>query len=175
MILLEYNIYDSNSELGYMFGSYTVVGTPNVVFNGGQWFDPALSKEYGRNIISGPQSYEAYKARFDLLKSQQTTARITSVEVQTSPRLTATIEVTNLSSSEMDNARLYAVVYEDMRVSGSRYKVLDITPVEDKVRLAAGESKLFDLKSSITSNANRHMVVILKSSTGLVLQALKVR
>jgi hypothetical protein len=112
---------------------------------------------------------EVYRSRIDQLK-QKTTAVLLETAVSTSGKMSVKVDITNLSTSALGNARLYAVVYEDLNTGENHYVVRDITPVQT-VTMPGHSTASFELKSNINHNTNRHLVVILKSTGGTILQS----
>jgi hypothetical protein len=163
MILLEYHTQDDygTNETNDLFSDYGLIGTPTVVLNGA----------VGQNIIMGPKDYQTYLDRVNSLKFQKSTVLL-SATVYDGGYMTADVEVTNLSSAALDNAKIYAVVYKDVGKSEYHYVVEDITPVFEISHLQKGQTESFTLKSSIYNTSMRHMAVIIKSSSGTIIQSL---
>jgi hypothetical protein len=161
LIVLEYHTLDSygTNETNALFHDYGLIGTPSVVFNGSA----------GANTIMGPETYETYKERVNQLREQNSTAMITAV-ANSSGSAIASVSLTNLSASPIENAKLYAIVYEDLKKSENHFIVRDIIPVQS-VDLAGNKAASFELKSTFAKSSAVHMVIILKSSKGQFLQA----
>ena len=163
MILLEYHTQDDygTTETNALFSAYGLIGTPTVVLNGA----------VGQNIIMGPQEYQTYLDRINSLKFQKSNLLL-SATVYEGGYITTDVGVTNLSSTPLDNARVYAVVYKDGGKSEYHYLVEDITPAFEISGLEKGQTLYFTLKSSMFDTSMRHMAIIVKSSSGTIIQSL---
>jgi hypothetical protein len=176
MILLEWHTSDSYStaetleqadayNLNFL-GGYT---TPTVVFNGS--FMP---------LGLGLKSYDEYKARFDDLKGQKSSIFITTSVKTAGGKSAVTITLKNQTGQDIQGASLYGVVYENRGLAEYHYVVRDVMKnTSDEwvmVDLAAGASATFQLQADKLYTASSYgMVVILKSSTGQILQVQKAK
>jgi hypothetical protein len=160
--VLEYHTkgIKSTNETKDMFGNYGLPGTPAVVFNGSR----------GEGTMVGPKPPATYQSRIDQLMGQKSNALITA-SINNGGDMAAAVELTNLSTKALENARLYAVVYEDLKTNDNHYVVRDITPVQE-FTLAGHGTAAFTLESRISYSASKHMVIILKSTSGTILQSL---
>ena len=161
--MLEYHTQGNNStdEIQLYGVSYGVMPnwTPSVVFNGSK----------GSSIMMGPRPQTEYRERIDQLRAQSSTIAMTA-QVSNQGELSAKVAITNLSMTYQGNARLYAVIYEDLNISQNHYVVRDITP-EQTVTMPGHGSASYEIKTGLASNPGRHMVIILKSTSGTILQS----
>ena len=88
--------------------------------------------------------------------------------------MTVSVELTNLSMQSLQNAKLHAVVYEDTGKSRDRYLVRGISSTSFLTLTGHGTST-FELNSGIANSSGMHMVVMLKSTSGTILQAVLVQ
>ena len=147
-----------------MSNSYTLNGmTPIVVLNG----------RSGGNALFGPQTPTKYKEEIEKLFGKSSSI-LMRANMTVDAKMTASVELTNLSDTALANARLYAVVYEDLGTAHNHYLVRDITPVES-FTLSGHTTTTFKLASEIADSPSHHMVVILKSTEGTILQSLFIK
>lgn len=142
-----------------MYAGYSLLGTPSVVFNGAS----------GNQALLGPKSYEIYLNRVNLLKEQQSTLVIESAVTVTTP-LSTSVKLYNLDNASLDGARVYGVIYQDLGTSENHFVVRDITPVQ-VFNLSSYTSATFELISTETDSPNTHIVIIVKSFSGLIVQS----
>ena len=164
MVLLEYHTDDGygTTQTRAQFAAYNLPGTPSTVFNGSA----------GANARIGPQEAEVYRARYESLKTKQTTAMLElTAPVPTRDKMYASVRLTNLAATPLENAKIYAIVYENKQ-NEKRYMVVDITPSYNITRLAAGASQEYSLESKVTYSSSRHIIVVVRAANGLVLQTL---
>jgi hypothetical protein len=161
LIILEYHTLDSygTAETNDLFYDYHLIGTPSVVFNGAT----------GTQVMMGPESYDTYKARVDALIGQKSIAMITA-SVNSAGKISATVSLANLSPQPIENATLYAVVYEDLKKSEHHFIVRDIIPAQN-VKLDGNSTAQYEFTSGITKSSAVHLVIILKSASGHFIQA----
>jgi hypothetical protein len=165
IILLEYHTTDSfgTNETKDMYAGYSLFGTPSVVFNGAS----------GNQALLGPKSYDVYLGRVNLLKEQLSTLAIEAVVTRTAP-LSASVKLYNLDTDSLDGARVYGVVYQDLGTPENHYVVRDITPVQ-VFNLPSFKGASFDIESTEMDSPNTHLVIIVKSFSGLIVQSLLVK
>jgi hypothetical protein len=161
VILLEYHTIDGKGtiETRRLFEDYNLIGTPSVVFNG----------QRGEGVIMGARTVAVYQARIDQLKEKTSTMAMTAM-MSASGTMSAIIDITNLSEAGLGNARLYAVVYEDLNTGENHYVVRDVLPVQT-VTLSGHGTASFEVKTDMSYTSCRHMAVILKSTSGQILQS----
>lgn len=161
VILLEYHTIDGKGtiETRRLFEDYNLVGTPSVVFNGLR----------GDGVIMGPRSKDIYEAGINKLMEKTSTVAV-AARFSTSGPMSASVDITNLSTAGLGNARLFAVVYEDLNTGENHYVVRDISPAQTVTMPGHGTAS-FEVSSSMTYTANRHLVIILKSTSGQILQS----
>ena len=144
------------------FNDYGLNATPTAVFNGA-----------AGQVMRGPQPQSVYKARIDQLDDKQSTALITISEEGSHA---AAVLLANLSTQAIENAEIYAITYEDAGNGQEHFQVrnvIDLTP-KQMVTLAGHTVATFDLKS-IPVDAVQHLVIILKATSGAIIQSLFVR
>jgi hypothetical protein len=124
-----------------------------------------------RGSASISSSYEKYKTivNRELLKVSVLTIRAAMTSNGNSLSIRTDIE--NLSSSDLTNAALMAVIYEDLGADTQHYVVRDIMPPEI-ISVSAKQQQTFNLTSDYVSNPSRlKAVVFLRLKSGQVLQA----
>jgi hypothetical protein len=118
----------------------------------------------------GPRSKDVYEAGINKFKEQTSTV-VVEARASTSVNMSASVDITNLSISGLGNARLYAVVYEDLNTGENHYVVRDISPLVT-VTMPGHSTASFEVKTDMSCTSSRHMAVILKSTTGQILQSM---
>ena len=126
----------------------------------------------GRIKLIGLQSQSKYTSEIEKVMGASSTIMM-EANMTTDIRMTASVTLTNLSTTSLPNARLYAVVYEDLGTNHNHYLVRDITPVET-FTLAGRATATFKLSSDVVGASNKHLVVLLTSTSGEILQSLLV-
>jgi len=121
----------------------------------------------------GPKSVSQYTTEINKLSGAPSTVMM-EASMASGVLMAVSVELTNLSTEALQNARLYAVVYEDMKTSHNHYLVKDITP-ESLFTLSGRSTATFELSSNTVDSSARHMVVILKSTSGTILQSVFVK
>lgn len=155
----------STQETRDLFNSYGFrdAQTPVVILNGA----------IGQNALLGPQDETKYTTEIEKRLGASSTAMIEASMTEAS-LMTAAVKLTNLSTNALGNIRLYAVVYEDLGTSHNHYLVRDITPIES-FTLSGHTTVSFELVSNVADSSAKHMVVILKSTSGTILQSVYVK
>jgi len=168
VIVLEHHVSEFNDTLWNADteatrNEYNVFAVPAVVLNGTD----------GEKILWSP-TYDDLKAEVFKILNETSEASFIPVTIPTSGKITANGKLKNVSNKAIENARLYAVIYEDIGTSRYHYVVRDITPATTISKLTPGNTLEFSLASNISYNKNRkyYVVIILKSiDTGMVLQS----
>jgi len=138
-----------------MFTSYHLIGTPWVVVN-------------GLNPIGGFQS-DTVSSEIDKNMGATSIAML-QASLTNASTMTVSVEITNLTMQDIQNARLYAVVYEDTGKSRDRYLVRDVTPATI-FTLSGRDTVTYELSPSLTNSSNLHLVVILKTNDDGIIQS----
>ena len=127
----------------------------------------------GQGILYSVQDKLRYMTEINKLLDASSTVMI-EANMAADTRMAVSVELTNLSTQALGNVRLYAVVYEDLGISHNHYLVKDIQSVP-LFTLAGRSTATFDLASDVLTSPARHMVILLKSTSGVILQALFVK
>ena len=159
LILLEYHTTDSlgTNKTKQLFRDYNLIGTPTVVFNGSS------------DVMPGPKTSYVYKSRINSLKEQTSTALLTA-NAQLGNDILVSVEITNLSTKAIENARLFVVVYEDLNTELNHYVVRDIGSAKT-VTMPEHTTATFQIESGERYSSDKHVVVMLKSTGGSILQS----
>jgi len=162
--VLEYHIKGQKSTDATirMFNSYGLSGSPSVVINGRR-----------ENPMYGPRTTSQYTSEITKFLGSTSTVMM-EASLTTVARMTVSVELTNLSTEALQNARLYAVVYEDTGTKHNHYLVKDIAQ-SDHFTLSGRSTASFEIATSIQDSSARHMVIMCKSNTGTILQSMLVK
>ncbi len=156
-----------------MFNTYYVNNqTPLAIFNGS-------IRVYG----GGATTYAVYNDKVAGILSQQalqpSQASLSKGSViNSNGRVRANVTLTNTSNNPLQNVSLYAVIYESVVFAdGTRHNVVrGVTQTTSVVSISAGGSQSYQLQhNSLSYNDKYGVVVILKSGSGQIIQAIKAK
>ena len=133
-----------------------------MIFNG---------EEVVRGSASSSSSYEKYKTIINRELLGISVLVIKAAMTSNGNSLSIQIDIENLSSSDLTNAALMAVIYEDLGVDKQHYIVRDMMPSEI-ISVSARQQQTFNLTSDYGSNPSHFKaVVFLQLTSGQILQS----
>jgi hypothetical protein len=138
-----------------------VEGFPTIFFNG------------GNSVVGGSDScYDQYRTVVNRELTGQSSVNITGVMTSSGGTISLDVTITNISNSPITDAKLMAVVYEDIGTEEHHYVVRDILPPSEIASFSAGETQKFNLSSDWSGGASGlKTVIFLQSSSGQILQS----
>jgi hypothetical protein len=163
LLVLEYHYGDTyaTTESELKVKEYKVQGFPSMFFDG------------GNNQMGGDdRSYDRYLPVVNKELAGPSIITISGNMTVIDSAYFLTASVTNVGSTKITNAKLMAVVYQDIGTDAHRYVARDILPANAVDVLSPGVPQLFVFNSQFPVDASTMKAVIfLNSSSGEVLQA----
>lgn len=160
LIVLEYHIQGAKhtEETVKMYESYPLLRPPSVVLNGN-----------GSRPLLGFRGRAEYTSKIGDLLSNTSTVMM-NVTVTNGATMAVSVELVNLSTEALETARIYAVFYEDTGVSHNHYLVRDIKS-GSPFTLAGRTVATYEIASGAAVPSDWHMVILLKSTSGEIVQS----
>lgn len=142
--------------------------TPQAIFKG----NPS-----NRIMGGGDTTYTQYRERILSLLNQKSSILLKSNNpTSLGGRIAVNVTVTNSGTDNVLGAALYAVFYKRLNVNGYNNMVMGVTPVVTIPNLAAGSKLDYQLQDDTLAYDNSYgVMVIIKTSSGVTIQALKVK
>jgi len=142
--------------------------TPQAIFKGNT----------GTKVMGGGDvTYTQYRDRIISLLGQKSSVLIKADKPgSVNGKVTVNVTLTNSGKDKILETSLYAVIYKRVSLNGYNNVVLGITPAVAITSLAAGATVSYELQDDLLAYDNSYGVaVILKASSGLMIQALKAK
>jgi hypothetical protein len=161
--VLQYHSGDdyATSKTEAKVDEYKVEGFPSMFFNGG-------------NLVKGggEGSYNKYSTIVSQELKKTCPASMAGGMTFSGNAISLKAAATNISNSSITDAKMIAVVYEDLGTDEHHYVVRDIRTLSKIATLAPGATQQFTLSSSLSGSLSKmRAVFILQSSSGQVLQS----
>jgi len=133
-----------------------------MIFNG---------EEVVRGSASSSSSYEKYKTIINRESLEVSVVSLKAVQNISGNSLSLDVNIENLSETDITNAVLMAVTYEDLGTEKQHYVVRKIMP-SDVITISYRQSKTFNLTADYTYSPTRlKAVVFLQLTSGPILQS----
>jgi hypothetical protein len=125
----------------------------------------------------GDVTYTQYRDKIISLLTQKSNILIKADKPgNVNGKITVNVTLTNSGTDNVLGASLYAVIYKKLNVHGYNNIVMGVTPHMTINNLAAGATASFQLQDDKLALDNAYGVaIILKSSSGVMIQALKAK
>ncbi|MFZ1914026.1 MAG: hypothetical protein WBQ62_01420 [Dehalococcoidales bacterium] len=170
LLVLEYHSGDNEatSKTEAKVLEYKVSGFPTIFFNGG-------TATIGGTAGNSTACYQRYKPIINQLTGTISPVNITGTMTVNGKAITINSTVANTSGSPVANAKLTAVLYEDLGTDQHHYVVRDILTPSAIGNLNPGSQQTFNLASTYSGNtANLKAVLYVQTSSGQIIQAVQI-
>ncbi len=124
-----------------------------------------------RGSASTSSSYEKYKAIINQESLKVSILVIRAAISSNGNSLSIDVDIENLSSNDITNAALMAVIFEDLGTDKHHYVVRDIMP-SNVINISSKQQLTFNLTADYTSDPSHlKAVVFLQLTSGSILQS----